>query len=213
MFPPPEKAREDGLLAIGGDLSVKRLLNAYANGIFPWYYPEEIIQWWCPRTRYVIFPDEARVSRSLRKTIKKSTLKLKVNTDFGSIMHNCRIQREGETWIGDDMELAYRELFLAGWVLSIGVYDGIELVGGLYGVAIGKCFFGESMFSEVDNASKIAFIHLCELLTKEDFVFIDCQFHTEHLESLGGQFISWDAYSRLLAKGLGQSSTFSRGYF
>ena len=212
MFPPPEFADENGLLAIGGDLSVSRLLNAYANGIFPWYYPEEMIQWWCPRVRYVIFPEKIHVSRSLKKTIKKSPLQVKLNTDFDSIIHNCRMQREGETWLGDDMEQAYGELFRAGWILCIGVYDDSGLVGGLYGVAIGKCFFGESMFSDVDNASKIALIHLCELLSSEGFVFIDCQFHTEHLEKMGGQFISWDTYSRLLAKGLGQRSRYTRSY-
>ena len=201
-FPPPESAREDGLLAIGGDLSVKRLLNAYANGIFPWYNPGEIIQWWCPKTRFVLFPDNVHISRSMKKTLKKSRHEVKINTDFDSIIHNCRKQREGETWIGDEMESAYKKLFLAGWAICVGVYDSNELVGGLYGVAIGKCFFGESMFSKAANASKIALIHLCGLLSKHDFVFIDCQFHTVHLEKMGGQFISWDTYKRLLKKGL-----------
>ena len=205
-FPPPELANDNGMLAIGGDLSVERLLNAYANGIFPWYSPDEVIQWWCPKTRFVIFPDNVHVSRSMKKTLKKSRLNVKVNADFDGIIRGCRMLREGETWIGDEMESAYRELFRAGWVMCVGVYDGSELVGGLYGVSIGKCFFGESMFSKAANASKIALVHLCGLLSKNDFVFIDCQFHTEHLEKMGGQHVSWDTYSSLLAKGLGHYS-------
>ena len=207
-FPPPRFADKEGLLAIGGDLSVKRLLNAYANGIFPWYNPGEVIQWWCPRTRFVIFPDKVHVSRSMKKVLRKSRLETKINIDFDSIIRNCRMQREGETWIDDEMESAYKKLFRGGWAVCVGVYDSDDLVGGLYGVSIGKCFFGESMFSKVANASKIALIHLCVLLSKNDFVFVDCQFHTQHLEKMGGRFISWDAYRRLLAKGLAMLCVF-----
>ena len=202
-FPPQELANANGMLAIGGDLSVGRLLNAYANGIFPWYAPGEDIQWWCPRTRFVIFPERVHVSRSMKKTLKKCRLEVKVNADFGSIIHSCRMLREGGTWIGDEMESAYTRLYEAGWVVSVGVYDESKLVGGLYGVAIGKCFFGESMFSVAANASKIALVRLCGILSKLEFVFVDCQFHTKHLEKMGGQHISWETYSRLLAIGLG----------
>jgi len=206
VFPPQEYAREDGLLALGGDLSVKRLLNAYSNGIFPWYNPGEIIQWWCPKERFVIFPNEIIISRSMKKILKKmrcgqpvkTELTVKFNSDFASVMHNCRTLREGQTWISDEMEEAYNNLFNLGYARSVEVYDETKLTGGLYGVAIGKCFFGESMFSKAANASKIALIRLCETLSAEGFLFIDCQFHTEHLERMGGRFISWDDYKKLL---------------
>jgi len=206
-FPPPESARDDGLLAIGGDLSVERLLNAYSNGIFPWYNPGEIIQWWCPKERFVIFPSEVIISRSMKKVMKKTTLRTEINTDFAGVMHNCRMTRENETWISDEMEAAYNNLFNAGHALSVEVYDktvldAAGLAGGLYGVVIGKCFFGESMFSKTANASKLALIRLCEKLADEGFLFIDCQFHTNHLQSMGGKFLPWGEYKKLLVKGI-----------
>ncbi|MCL2398787.1 MAG: leucyl/phenylalanyl-tRNA--protein transferase [Defluviitaleaceae bacterium] len=197
-FPIPELARDDGLLAVGGDLNPERLLNAYSNGIFPWYNPDEMIKWWCPKDRFVIFPDKIHISNSMKKLLNKTALEVKINTDFDCIMRNCRMARENLTWITDEMERAYNKLFALGYALSVGIYENSDLVGGLYGVVIGKCFFGESMFSTIDNASKLALIKLSEKLAKDNFVFIDCQFHTDHLESMGGQYISWAEYKQLL---------------
>lgn len=202
IFPPSELAEEGLPLAIGGDLSVERLINAYSNGIFPWYNPGEIIQWWCPKERFVIFPNEIRISQSMKKVIKKTSLEVKLNTDFINVIHNCRMSRENATWITTEMEEAYIRLNELGYALSVAVYDSCNLVGGLYGVILGKCFFGESMFSKTANSSKLALIKLCEALKSEGFLFIDCQFHTEHLESMGGRFITWDKYKALLSAGL-----------
>ena len=155
-FPNPMYARRDGLLAVGGDLSVERLLLAYTHGIFPWYDPGEEILWWCPRERFVIFPEEIHISHSMRKYWKKHKLRLVLNRDFADTMHRCRMKREFKegTWISDEMEAAYCRLFQAGYAVSVEVSEDGELAGGLYGVSIGRCFFGESMFSERENGSK-----------------------------------------------------------
>ena len=205
FFPNPTLAREDGLLAVGGDLSVERLLLAYTHGIFPWYSPGEEILWWCPKERFVIFPMEIHVSRSMKKYMKKHELKIIVNRDFADTMHRCRIKREFKegTWISDEMEEAYHRLYEAGYALSVEVTEDGELAGGLYGVTIGKCFFGESMFSEKENGSKLALIAFAQMLEQKGFLFIDCQFHTEHLESMGGRFISWEEYDNMLVEGTG----------
>ncbi|MCL2578005.1 MAG: leucyl/phenylalanyl-tRNA--protein transferase [Defluviitaleaceae bacterium] len=202
LFPPPALADYDGLLAYGGDLSVERLLNAYSNGIFPWYNPGEEILWWSPRERFVIFPKEIHISRSMKKILSKNDLQIKINKDFSQIMATCRKLREGQTWISDEMQEAYNALFDAGYVMCVGAYENDALVGGLYGVVIGKCFFGESMFSTVPNASKIALIRLCRILSEKKFAFVDCQFHTPHLEKMGGRYISWNEYRRLLRIGI-----------
>ncbi|MCL2703319.1 MAG: leucyl/phenylalanyl-tRNA--protein transferase [Defluviitaleaceae bacterium] len=203
IFPPPELASDNGLLAVGGDLSAGRLLSAYSNGIFPWYNPGEEIKWWCPKERFVIFPQDVHISRSMKKEMSKTSLEIKFNINFNQIIHNCRTMRENETWITSEMESAYIKLFELGYAHCTGVYDGLELAGGLYGVIIGKCFFGESMFSKTANASKLALISLCQKLSDEGFLFIDCQFHTAHLEKMGGRHISWATYKHLLKKGLG----------
>ena len=205
LFPGPTLAREDGLLAVGGDLSVDRLLLAYTHGIFPWYSPGEEILWWCPKERFVIFPSEIHVSRSMKKYMKKHELKIIVNRDFADTMHRCRTKREFKegTWISDEMEEAYHRLYEAGYALSVEVTEDGELAGGLYGVIIGKCFFGESMFSEKENGSKLALIAFAQILEQKGFLFIDCQFHTEHLESMGGRYISWEEYDSMLAEGTG----------
>lgn len=205
-FPNPELAEENGLLAVGGDLSVRRLLLAYSHGIFPWYNPGEEILWWAPRERFVIFPDEIHVSRSMRKYLKKHEIRLCLNRDFRDTMHRCRMKRESAegTWISDEMEEAYTRLQKAGYAVSVEAYEDGELAGGLYGVAIGACFFGESMFSEKENGSKAALIALADLLREQGFLFIDCQFHTEHLEQMGGRFISWEEYDRMLKEGTGR---------
>ncbi|MDE5697690.1 MAG: leucyl/phenylalanyl-tRNA--protein transferase [Lachnospiraceae bacterium] len=203
-FPHPTLAREDGLLAVGGDLCVDRLLLAYSNGIFPWYNPGEEILWWCPKERFVIFPGEIHISRSMKKYMKKHVFRVVLNRDFADTMHRCRIKREFDegTWISDEMEEAYYRLHEQGFAVSVEVYEDDALAGGFYGVCIGKCFFGESMFSEKENGSKTALIAFAQLLEQQGFLFIDCQFHTGHLESMGGRYISWEEYDGLLRNGL-----------
>lgn len=203
-FPNPTLACGDGLLAVGGDLCVERLLLAYTHGIFPWYNPGDEILWWCPHERFVIFPKEIHISRSMKKYIKKHTFTVKVNRDFADTMHRCRAKREFAegTWISDEMEEAYFALHQAGYAMSVEVFEEERLAGGLYGVVIGKCFFGESMFSEQENGSKIALTALAKMLDKEGFLLIDCQFHTEHLERMGGRFLSWEEYDGILKKGM-----------
>lgn len=207
-FPHPTCAREDGLLAVGGDLSVERLLLAYAHGIFPWYEPGEEILWWCPKERFVIFPEEIHISHSMQKYRKKHELRLVLNRDFADTMHRCRMKREFAegTWISDEMEEAYCRLHREGYAVSVEAYEDGMLAGGLYGVCIGRCFFGESMFSEKENGSKAALIGLAQLLVKNGFLLIDCQFHTEHLESMGGKYISWEEYDGMLRQGCRQGN-------
>lgn len=204
IFPDPELSDEDGLLAIGGDLSLERLILAYCNGIFPWYNKGEPILWWCPKPRFIIIPDEIKVSKSMKKIIKRNEFNVKFNTDFEGVINNCKSLREDNigTWITDEMKEAYINLFNHGYAMSAETYIDDELVGGLYGVKIGKCFFGESMFSKVSNGSKIALIKLAEKLASEGFIFIDCQMHTDHLESMGGKFVQWDIFRELLNKGM-----------
>ncbi len=200
VFPKPELAEEDGLLAVGGDLRVERLLLAYSNGIFPWYNPGEEILWWCPKERFIIRPSEIHVSHSMKKYMKKHEVCIKLNRDFADTMHRCRMMRENKegTWITDDMEKAYFDLHKEGFAVSVEAYVDGELAGGLYGVCFSKCFFGESMFSVKENGSKIALILLARLLAKQDFLMIDCQFHTNHLESMGGVRISLEEYRKIL---------------
>ncbi|MVX63187.1 leucyl/phenylalanyl-tRNA--protein transferase [Clostridium chromiireducens] len=205
IFPPTELSEEDGLLAVGGDLSLDRLLLAYCKGIFPWYNEGEPILWWCPKPRFIIIPDEVKISKSMKKVIKKNELKVTFNRDFEGVISNCKNTRESnneETWISNDMKNAYINLFNHGYGMSVETYIDEELVGGLYGVKIGKCFFGESMFTKTSNASKIALIKLAERLRDENFIFIDCQMHTDHLESMGGKYVDWDTYTYLLNKGI-----------
>lgn len=205
VFPNPTWGRADGLLAVGGDLSVERLLLAYSHGIFPWYNPGEEIMWWCPMERFVIFPKEVHVSHSMRKYLKKHELQVVLNRDFADTMHRCRMKREHNegTWISDEMEEAYGRLHDAGYAVSVEVLEDGILAGGFYGVSIGKCFFGESMFSEKTNGSKTALIAFAQFLERKEFLFIDCQFHTEHLESMGGRYIPWEEYDRMLREGTG----------
>jgi leucyl/phenylalanyl-tRNA--protein transferase len=188
-FPPVELAlREpDGLLAFGGSLSVKRLLYAYRQGIFPWYSEGQPIMWWSPDPRAVLFLDELKVSRSLRKTLKKQPYTITLDTAFAEVMDACAEPRKdgAGTWITDEMKDAYYALHLNGHAHSVEAWQDGELVGGLYGVAIGKVFFGESMFARRTDASKIALVHLVRQLQRWDYALIDCQAHTEHLASLG----------------------------
>lgn len=207
-FPNPSLAEDDGLMAVGGDLSVERLLTAYTNGIFPWYNPEDEIMWWCPKERFVIIPGEIHISKSMKKAMKRAMAKedfdIVFDRDFKETIHQCRMMREYEegTWISDDMEAAYNRMFEKGYATSAEVWEGQEMIGGLYGVSIGRCFFGESMFSKKENASKMALIALSQVLSAWGFEFIDCQFHTEHLESMGGRYISYEEYMKLMRRGL-----------
>lgn len=203
-FPNPEEAEEDGLLAVGGDLSTKRLLEAYKNGIFPWYNPGEEILWWCPKERFVIFPEEIKISKSMKKFMKKNLLTVSFNQSFDKVIHECRMLRELNegTWITDEMEVAYNKMFQNGYAMSVECMQQNKLVGGLYGVNIGHCFFGESMFSKVKNASKLALIALANKLKDSNYQFIDCQFYTDHLKSMGGRYISYKQYMTYLKNGI-----------
>lgn len=204
MFPNPELAEEDGLLAIGGDLRWERLLLAYCNGIFPWYSDDEPILWWCPKPRFIIKPKEVKVSKSMKRVFNKGEFKVTFNNDFEGVISKCKELRENKegTWINDDMKQAYINLFNKGFALSVEVYKGDKLVGGLYGVNIGRCFFGESMFSTETNASKVALISICKKLEEENYLFLDCQMHTNHLESMGGKFVSWEEFKIMLKQGI-----------
>ncbi|SEK25243.1 leucyl/phenylalanyl-tRNA--protein transferase [Butyrivibrio sp. ob235] len=204
MFPDPRLAEDDGLLAIGGDLSMDRLILAYSNGIFPWYTEGEPVLWWAPKERFIIRPANIHVSHSMRKFFRKHEISIRINRDFADTMHRCRIKREFTeegTWITDDMEVAYKRLCDNGFALSVESFVDGELAGGLYGVSLGRCFFGESMFSEMENGSKIALILFSKVLEENDYVMIDCQFETEHLKSMGGEMISFEEYRELLTKG------------
>lgn len=202
-FPDPSLAEENGLLAAGGDLSPERLLLAYSHGIFPWYNEGEPILWWCPKERFIIRPGEVHISRSMKKYMKKHRLELRLNEDFAGTMHRCRTKRESRegTWITDDMEKAYKRLHDLGYALSAEAYTDGERAGGLYGVCLRHCFFGESMYSDLENGSKLALIGLDRVLHARGFRMIDCQFPTDHLESMGGVRISYEEYMELLNGG------------
>lgn len=192
-FPDVRRAlrHPNGLLAVGGDLSPERLLIAYRRGIFPWFGEGDPILWWSPDPRTVLVPHEVRISRTLRKRLLRRTLGVSTDRCFGTVIHACAAPRHanGGTWLVPPMVLAYETLHRLGWAHSVEVWDGDRLVGGLYGVALGRVFFGESMFSRVDDASKVALVHLCERLSAWDFGLIDCQMRTEHLIRLGAQEI------------------------
>lgn len=197
-FPKPELAEEDGLLAVGGDLSPERLILAYQNGIFPWYSDEPPILWYSPHERFVLFPDQLKVSSSMRKVINGGQFQITFNKAFPDVIKECaQIPREGEngTWITTEMQNAYISLHKLGYSHSVEIWQDDILVGGLYGVTVNGIFCGESMFSKVSNASKAALIWLCQ---NKPFQMIDCQVHTSHLESLGAKFISRSEYLDLL---------------
>lgn len=205
VFPDPHLGEEDGLLAVGGDLSEERLLLAYSYGIFPWFsfrdwpYPA----WHCPLQRFVIFPDEIHISHSMRTLMNKRLYKVTFNRDFDGVIDGCckvddRYHQKG-AWLGEEMITAYRHLNRQGYASSVEVWDARgELVGGLYGVVMGPCFIGESMFSMVPNASKLALISLAQVMSRIGGKMIDCQLETPHLKSMGGRFISYDEYLEIL---------------
>ena len=216
-FPNPRNGEADGLFAIGGDLSPKRLLLAYNNGIFPWfayeYYSEP--HWYCPMDRFVIFPNEIHISHSMKQLMRKRQYLVTFNQDFSGVIHGCskansRHEQEG-AWLGPDMIEAYTELHRMKVAISVEVWENNDsdlphsqnfenkrLVGGLYGVCLGRTFFGESMFSLVPSASKLALIHLAQQLQKVPGSLIDCQFETPHLRSMGGRHIPYDEYMSIL---------------
>ena len=193
-FPNPNQADANGLLAIGGDLSSKRLLKAYNSGIFPWYNEKEPLLWWSPNPRMVLFPKELRISKSMRVILRKEVFKITFNKAFNEVIQECaKIKRhdQEDTWITNDMINAYIELHKEGHALSVEVWKEEKLVGGLYGIDLKdkKVFCGESMFSKESNASKAAFITLTKELNEKEYKIIDCQMHTSHLESLGAREI------------------------
>lgn len=211
-FPDPSLADEDGCLAVGGDLSIDRLLLAYQNGIFPWFSFRDNDEpvWYCPKRRFVIFPKEIHISHSMRTLLRKDLYQFSVNMAFEDVIRNCsrlRIDEDG-AWLGEDMIQAYTELHRQGFAASVEVWENIKtpegwnergkLVGGLYGVNIGNAFFGESMFSLVPSGSKLALIYLAKTLEELGGTIIDCQIETAHLRSMGGRYISYKEYMRLI---------------
>ncbi|MBX2843218.1 MAG: leucyl/phenylalanyl-tRNA--protein transferase [Flammeovirgaceae bacterium] len=191
-FPPAYLADSSGLLAIGGDLSPERLLTAYEMGIFPWFNPNEPILWWSPNPRFVLFPENVKVSKSMRQILRSGKFKVTFDQNFLGVIKGCQeMYRPGQkgTWISQEIINSYYELHKIGFIHSVEVWLDEELVGGLYGGCFGKCFFGESMFAKVSNTSKIGFILLAKNLEAHGFEFIDCQVYTRHLESLGANMI------------------------
>jgi leucyl/phenylalanyl-tRNA--protein transferase len=203
VFPPVNLANEDGLLAVGGDLSTQRLLLAYKNGIFPWYNQGEPVIWYSPNPRMVLFPKNLKISKSMKQIIRKNQFRATFNQNFSEVISNCKNSyREGQggTWITDEMEQAYINLHKLGVAKSVEVWEGNELVGGLYGIDLGQVFCGESMFSKVSNASKFAFIYLVQKLENENYKLIDCQVYNEHLASLGAEEILRSVFLTYLKK-------------
>ncbi len=201
-FPPVSEAEPDGLVAIGGDLGVERLILAYKNGIFPWF-EGDIPLWWSPDPRFVLFPDDLRISHSMKQLLRQNHFRFTVNTAFEEVINQCKsVTRQGQqrTWITREMKNAYIRLHELGYTMSAEAWLGDELVGGLYGVQMGKVFCGESMFSLVSNASKFAFISFVQELKKQDIKLIDCQVYTPHLESLGASMIPRKDFLNYLTK-------------
>lgn len=204
IFPQPVDVEPDELLCVGGDLSVDRLLLAYSHGIFPWFsfrdYDEPL--WYCPQERFVIFPNEIHVSHSMRTLINKGKYDVSIGDDFDGVIRGCqkadgRYDSEG-AWLSEDIIRAYTELHRQNLAQSVEVWEGDRLVGGLYGVTLGRCFIGESMFSLVPSASKLALIFLAEFMQKNGGLMIDCQIETPHLKSMGGRTISYKEYMKIL---------------
>ena len=204
-FPHPKYAEPDGLLAVGGDLSQQRLLLAYRNGIFPWYSGSEPLLWWSPNPRFVLFPEALKISKSMRQVLRSQKFSYTIDQSFAEVVKACqKIPRRGQydTWITDDMLKAYNRLHQSGYAHSVEIWNQNDaLVGGLYGVAVNNCFCGESMFARESNASKAGFILFVRLLQQWGFGLIDCQIHTNHLESLGATSISRNRFLEQLTKG------------
>jgi leucyl/phenylalanyl-tRNA--protein transferase len=204
-FPPAHFATAEGLLAVGGDLSQERLLSAYRKGIFPWYADNEPILWWSPDPRLILYPDELHVSRTLNKVLRKNIFTVTVDSAFEDVITACaktRTQNEEGTWIVDDIQAAYCQLHGAGYAHSVETWLNGHLVGGLYGVSLGRCFFGESMFSNASNASSVALVALARHLMTLSFDFIDCQVTTAHLMRFGAREIPRSQFLKELRKAL-----------
>ena len=201
VFPSVENANYEGLLAAGGDLSVERLLLAYKSGIFPWFNDDALILWWSPNPRMVLYPHKIKVSKSMRKVLRDGRFRLTKNTCFEAVIEACSsIEREDQdgTWITQKMKNAYLQMHEKGFATSYEVWENNVLVGGLYGIDLGSIFCGESMFSMVSNASKFAFIKLAQELEGKNYKLIDCQIHTDHLESLGAEEIPRSEFIKIL---------------
>ena len=202
-FPPIEEAEDDGLLAVGGDLGAERLLLAYRSGIFPWFNDDEIPMWWSPDPRFVLFPDDLRISRSMKNILNSGRFQFKINHSFESVIDNCKhVRRKDQdgTWITDEIKAAYTTLHHKGYVHCAEAWQDGKLAGGLYGVLLGKVFYGESMFTHKSNASKFAFINWVEFLKTKGVSLIDCQVYTQHLESLGAKMISRNLFMELIPR-------------
>jgi leucyl/phenylalanyl-tRNA---protein transferase len=207
FFPPVDMADEDGLLAIGGDLSTERLLLAYRSGIFPWFNEDEPICWWSPDPRFVLYPTELNVSSSMKTVLQNGKYRFTTNRAFEQVIQNCKtVSRHGQdgTWISAAMQKAYTTLHQLGYAHSAEAWQDGELIGGLYGIRLGNLFFGESMFSLKPNASKFAFINYVRQLQKENIQLIDCQLHTKHLESLGARMIPRELFTQMLVTNAGK---------
>lgn len=202
-FPPLESADMNGFLAFGSNLKVDTLLKAYPKGIFPWFNEGDLIYWYSPDPRFVLFPQKLKISHSMRNVLNKHLFKFTVDKAFPQVIKNCRMVKRKDdpgSWITDTFENAYNNLFLKGYAHSAEAWQNNELIGGLYGVLIGKVFFGESMFSNKSNASKFAFIKWIEVLQKNGIELIDCQIYSHHLESLGAELIPRKEFAGLLEK-------------
>ncbi len=207
IFPNPNNANEEGILAVGGDLDPQRLLLAYENGIFPWFNPEDPIIWWSPNPRMVLYPERVKVSKSMKQILNRNTFEIRYDTAFKEVMSNCQKvirnnYEEAGSWITKDLIESYTKLHEMGYAHSVEAWQDNQLVGGLYGVSLGNCFFGESMFSKASNASKACFITLARELEKKNFSMIDCQVYTEHLESLGAEKVERTVFLEQLGEGL-----------
>lgn len=202
-FPPTEMANDEGLLAVGGDLTPERLLLAYKTGIFPWYSEGSPILWWSPDPRMVLFPENIRISKSMRRLMNRNPFTITRNAKFKEVVHQCAIaKRKGQqgTWILGEIETAYLQLHQLGIAISYEVWEANKLVGGLYGVDLGHVFCGESMFSKVSNASKYALIHVARQCHSRDYKLIDCQTYSDHLERMGAEEISRSEFIKILQK-------------
>ncbi len=200
-FPPVETADEDGFLAIGGDLSTERLLEAYRNGIFPWYNEDDPICWWSPDPRFVLYPDQLHISKSMQQIINRGKFDFSIDHAFEKVIRACSAVKRKDangTWISEEMIEAYIKLHKLGYAISAESWQDEKLVGGLYGIKMGNLFFGESMFSIIPNASKFAFIQLIQQLKTTGLVLVDCQMHTKHLESLGAVMIPRKRFIKIL---------------
>ena len=207
FFPPLVTADEEGLLAIGGDLSTARLLLAYRSGIFPWYNEDEPICWWSPDPRFVLYPNKLKVTASMKTVLQNGKFRFTINRAFTTVIQNCKtVTRQGQdgTWISPAMQQAYTTLHELGYAHSAETWLDGKLVGGLYGIRLGNIFFGESMFSLQSNASKFAFINFVYQLQKENVQLIDCQLHTNHLQSMGARMIPRKLFTEILAANTGK---------